>query len=468
MRCESLTDAEREAGMGTFLATSPCAMASCIACVPDSDLGRRATPGEVIVVGAARDCAAQRRGPSEMTRTTKPIRVMHVVRSTYGTAFSGTTHRFFSLLSGWRDGTVRFDLWGTTVRPLNMNSGNLEYRLRGSLWSGAGKQGRWRRILETLRVPALATLEAGRFDIAHFHHSNWGVLASPVILHLLGRKAVCHMTLFGSDNPSFLARLRGGRFALALLGQFDGIVTVSPRLADDCVKHGLRNVICLPNFLALRQLEPGRDAAAGERTRRELAIPLEATVLLFVGSVIRRKGVDLLAESFARLASRHHDLWLVTVGPNSRAESPAIIDDEFVRAARERIDLAGAAPRVVWAGTVRDKNVLSQYYSAADIFVLPTRAEGLGNVLIEAAAAGVPAVATNLPGVTDSVVVDGETGFLFPPGDVDALTQAIERLVTDSALRARMGQAARVQSKRFGFEEYCRQLKAFYLKVAGR
>jgi glycosyltransferase involved in cell wall biosynthesis len=116
---------------------------------------------------------------------------------------------------------------------------------------------------------------------------------------------------------------------------------------------------------------------------------------------------------------------------------------------------------------LHDRDALARHYSVADIFVFPTRAEGLGNVLIEAAAAGLPAVVTNLPGITDCAVADGETGLLFPPEDTDALTRAIEQLVSDPALRARMSQAARAHSKRFGFEEYCRQLKAFYLKVAG-
>jgi glycosyltransferase involved in cell wall biosynthesis len=157
---------------------------------------------------------------------------------------------------------------------------------------------------------------------------------------------------------------------------------------------------------------------------------------------------------------------MLLVGPYKKDESEGI-DAGYVAEQQHRLRIAGWAPNVAWLGTVTDKRDLAGYFSAADVFVFPTRAEGLGNVLIEAAAAGLPAVATNLPGVTDSVVTEGETGFLFPPEDVDALTQATERLVTDPDLRARMGLAARAQSKRFGFEDYCRHLKAFYLKTAG-
>jgi glycogen(starch) synthase len=154
------------------------------------------------------------------------------------------------------------------------------------------------------------------------------------------------------------------------------------------------------------------------------------------------------------------------VGPRSKADDPDI-DEAFVREVRERLARAGVAARVVWTGTVRDKKALAECYSAADVFVFPTRAEGMPNVLCEAMTAGLPVAATYLRGITDFAVTDGETGLLFPPEDVDALTQVVERLVADPVLRAKMGKAARAHSKRFGFEEYCRDLKAFYLKVAG-
>jgi glycosyltransferase involved in cell wall biosynthesis len=88
-------------------------------------------------------------------------------------------------------------------------------------------------------------------------------------------------------------------------------------------------------------------------------------------------------------------------------------------------------------------------------------------VLIEAAAAGLPVVATNLPGITDAVVADGESGFLIPMDDVGAIARAVERLISDPSLSATIGASARVRSRLFGFESYCRSLKDFYLHVMG-
>jgi glycosyltransferase involved in cell wall biosynthesis len=401
------------------------------------------------------------------THTQRPIRVLHVVPRTFGRHFGGHTHYVFSLLSGWRDEDIVLDLWGSSVRPVNIGSGSINYELSVQLWpQGVKKPSVIGRLIGYVRQLAFIATSARSIDIAHFHVLGWDTLLSPLLLHSIGRKAIFNSTLYGSDNPSAVTQSRGGRLAGRFLRNFDGILTISPLLAEDYRASGFGNVECIPHFLALPQLAGGRAVAARAKVRAMLSIPQDATTLLFVGAVIRRKGVDLLAEGYARLAARNHNLWLVIVGPCSRTEACSY-DEAFVDAIRKRIERAGATSRVVWTGTVHDRAALAEYYSAADILVLPTRAEGLGNVLIEAASAGLPAVATNLPGVTDVVIADGETGLLFPLEDPDALTEAVGRLVSDPVLRGTMGRAARAQSRRFGFEEYCRRLKAFYLQVAG-
>ena len=80
--------------------------------------------------------------------------------------------------------------------------------------------------------------------------------------------------------------------------------------------------------------------------------------------------------------------------------------------------------------------------AAADLLVLPSYREGFGSVVIEAAASGVPAVASRIYGLSDAVV-DGETGLLHPPRDVDALYAALQRLYDDPALRDTMARNAR-------------------------
>ncbi|MBN2466216.1 glycosyltransferase family 4 protein [candidate division WOR-3 bacterium] len=400
-----------------------------------------------------------------MSDTIRPIRVVHYVPTMFGRRFSGQTRWLYTLLSGWQDPDVTLDLWGSELKPVNMNSGNREFQLPSgrNLWSEPEALGRLGLLRQAARV--LATLVSRRedFDIVHFHNPWWGELFSVPVLHLLGKRAVYTTSLFGSDDPSAIARSRGA-LGLALYRRFDGIVALSPALAQECSSHRIANVMYLPNFLAIPELETGRSESLRSAVRARLRIPAEDPVLLFIGSAIRRKGFDVLVESYIRVAQKQPGARLIVVGAKDKT-AVASFDVEYVAEQRRKLEAAHVSDRVVWTGMVTDAHELVGYYSAADIFVFPTRREGLGNVLVEAAAAGLPAVVTNLPGITDAVVTDGQNGFLVPPDDAGAVAGAVEQLTSNPSLREKMGAEARTRAQMFEFEPYCHRLKDFYLHV---
>ena len=405
-------------------------------------------------------------GVSSIAHAARRIRVVHVVPSVFGQRFGGHTHYLYSLLSGWQDRDITLDLWGPRVKPLNINSGNLAYQLLegAHLWADARAPGRLGRSWAAARMLAAFVSRRNDFDIVHFHFLWWGELLSPVVLHSMGKKVVFTMSLYGSDNPGTIAAERGA-LAISLLRRFDGFVALSPALAEDCANHGFSNVLCLPNFLAVPELAAGRNESLRAAMRVRHQIPPKDPVLLFIGAAIQRKGLDILVESYIRVAEGHPHVWLVLVGPCSRAEAGSGLDPSFVDELRCRLHEAHLSDRVIWTGMVTDKRELVGYYSAADIFVFPTRREGSPNVLVEAMAAGLPVVATNLPGCTDNLVVDGEDGFLVPPEDIGAFTQAVESLVSDPTLLARMSVSARLRSRLFDFESYRSRLKDFYVRT---
>lgn len=169
----------------------------------------------------------------------------------------------------------------------------------------------------------------------------------------------------------------------------------------------------------------------------DLPVPLTATPpptwpegdlrLLAVGRLSRYKGFGILLEALERTA--HASLLLVGHGECERE----------LRALASARDLDR---RLRFAGDL-DDDALAAAYAAADAFVLPSldRGEAFGLVLLEAMRAGLPAIASAIPGSgVGRVVVDGETGLLVPPGDVAELAAAIERM-RDPALRRRLGQA---------------------------
>ena len=240
-----------------------------------------------------------------MTGATRKIRVVHVVDASFGRHFSGQTHWLFSLLSGWQDRDIALDLWGTDTKPVNMNSGSRVYQLPEgkSLWADPRMPGRLHLVRGAARKLAMLVSRRRDFDIAHFHSLWLGELFSPAVLHRLGKKVVFTMSLYGSDNPGTIAAERGA-WAVNLLRRFDGFVALSPALVEDCGNFGFSNVLLLPNFLAIPELASGRDEGLRAAVRARYRIPAGDPVLLFVGAALRRKGLDVLVESYIRVAEK--------------------------------------------------------------------------------------------------------------------------------------------------------------------
>lgn len=173
--------------------------------------------------------------------------------------------------------------------------------------------------------------------------------------------------------------------------------------------------------------DPGRRA----EVRRAQGVPEEAVVFLFLGRLNRDKGVLDLAEAFAGLGDA--PAWLLVVGP----------DEAGLRAGMEG-RLGAAAVRCRFVGyTERPED----FMAAADVFCLPSYREGFGMVVIEAAAAGAPAIASRIYGVTDAVE-EGVTGLLHRPGDAAGIARAMADLAQDAPRRAEMGRAARERALR--------------------
>lgn len=241
------------------------------------------------------------------------------------------------------------------------------------------------------------------------------------------------------------------------------ILGVAERVAVACAHE----VICVSESLRARFIEAGhapaakcrvlgagssngieveRFAPSDDRRRQAaalrdgLAIPRDAPVIGFIGRPVDDKGIHELLRAFTSLLEHHPTTRLVLVGAgfaNDHA-SPGI-----ERALR-------STPNVVLVGRVDEP---APYYAMMDVLAFPSHREGFPNAVLEAAAAGVPAVGTSATGVVDAIR-DGETGALVPLRDEHALAQALVRYLDDPALRARHGEAARIRAR----DEYAREV----------
>jgi glycosyltransferase involved in cell wall biosynthesis len=237
---------------------------------------------------------------------------------------------------------------------------------------------------------------------------------------------------------------RGARYA-HFAGALTGTPVVSTAHSTNAGKHfgGADRIIAVSHavagFLEACGYEPERilvvhngvpdiRAVPVARTlRQELRIPDGAPLVGLVGRFIRDKGQDIAIDALARLPVPTH---LALIGDHT---TPWGLD------MRLHVHSAPTRDRIHFLGFRED---VREQLADLDLLVTPSRREALSLTLIEAAAAGVPVVASRVGGIPE-VVLDGETGILVAPEDPTGLARAIESLITDPALRMRLGQAAR-------------------------
>jgi len=162
--------------------------------------------------------------------------------------------------------------------------------------------------------------------------------------------------------------------------------------------------------------------------RSEFGLRDTDIAIAVIAQLIPRKGHRYLLDALARIRGRQPQVKLIIFGQGS-------LETEL----RERTARLGLGDTVQFAGFRQD---LDDYLACIDIVVHPAMAEGLGVAALKAAAAGLPVVAFEAGGLTEGVV-DGKTGFLVPPQDVESLGEAIARLADDPALRRKFGDAGR-------------------------
>jgi glycogen(starch) synthase len=199
------------------------------------------------------------------------------------------------------------------------------------------------------------------------------------------------------------------------------------------------------------------DTARFAPPRREPGLAANPVRLLYHGRVDRRKGVLDFLDALAALRRRAvpFEATISGVGPD-------------VDASREKAEDLELSPDWVRLTGYADYEAVPDLYRKADVFVSPTHAEGFSNTILEAMASGLPVVSCRSVGVVDCLR-DGENGLLTEPGDVAGLTDALERIIRDGALRQRIARTALDECRRiYSWEMVGRQIMGVYADVAGK
>lgn len=195
------------------------------------------------------------------------------------------------------------------------------------------------------------------------------------------------------------------------------------------------------------------NATARHTVRTQHGIPQTAPVVLFLGRLNADKGLREMAQAMVSLQPQHPSLHWLVAGP----------DEENMQAHIQQV-AAALGGCVHFQGYT---NAPEAYMAAADIFCLPSYREGFGSSVLEAAAVGVPAVASRIYGLTDAVA-DGVSGVLVPVQNAAALAAALHELLADSPRRLAMGEAARERAlTQFSRATVANGLAAYYAGVLG-
>lgn len=187
-----------------------------------------------------------------------------------------------------------------------------------------------------------------------------------------------------------------------------------------------------------------------EALRREIA-PGADLILMYVGRIAPEKRIGLLMDAFPRIRAR-------AAGMGKRVALVLVGDGPALASLRRT-----AGPDVHFTGYRRGQ-ALAAHYAAADLFVFPSDTETFGQVVTEALASGVPAIAPARGGVMDTVIPD-ETGRLFEPGNADDLAEQALSLIADDLLRTRLARQARTSAERRSWAAIFETLFADYARV---
>ena len=312
-------------------------------------------------------------------------------------------------------------------RPVWLPEG-VEWRALGS-----GARPRWAALESRLRrLPAAA--RADRLDLFHspaVHvRPSYPPVARPGIPVVATVHDLIPLSFYGSDLPLRLRVFYRWNLRRALTS--DAVVTVSEAARAEIVSGGraagVRRMTVIPNGV---EFEPNPDP---EPLRR---LGVEAPYLLFAGSYEPRKDLAGALATFEILAGRGFGHQLVAVVERSSGHAAAL---------RRRIETSGLANRVRLVHSLTEPD-LRALYARADLLLFPSQAEGFGYPALQAAACGVPVVASDLPALRETM--DGAAE-LAPPGDPAAFAAAAERVLRDPGLRDRLVAAGRKRARLFG------------------
>ncbi len=276
-----------------------------------------------------------------------------------------------------------------------------------------------------------------RIDIVNLHGFSKKAVMLAALSRLFGKRFVLTLQTSVHDEPA-AARDAGWASDWAYRSA-DLYLSVSPGISRGYLSAHLP-ASRLRQVCNAVETDRFRPALPGEREelRRELGLPPDLALLLFVGFFSRDKRPDAMYRAWSEIAKRDTCSALVMVGATRAVHGE--VDTTLAPLIREQAARDGVADRLFF---VEATTAIERYFRAADVYVLPSVREGLPLALIEAMSSGLPCVASRLEGSTDVLIEHQVNGLLVAPDDEADMAAALRLLLLDRRASARLGTAAR-------------------------
>jgi len=290
----------------------------------------------------------------------------------------------------------------------------------------------------------------GGFDLVHGHSSKAGALVRLATADLAPTVYTPHAfkTMDPGLSKAKKALVAAAEFALGQIG--NGIILVSQDEYEHARKLNLpkQKLYLVKNGIKL----PGRSESTSVslELRKKYKLSEEAVVLGFVGRLVPQKAPEILFKAFELLALEHKNVYLFYVG-----QGP------LLQLLQKKAAGSPVKDRVIFAGEQDGSAMMSIF----DVFVLPSRYEGMPYVMLEAQAAGLPLVSTKVGGIRD-IVQPGRNGYLVEVEDYRELALKLEDLVLDPHKRRLFGQESQARAKLFTVEQMVRQTLEVYESIS--
>ena len=272
----------------------------------------------------------------------------------------------------------------------------------------------------SLRIARRLWRDRMEWDVLHAHQGHPATLAAALVARLLGRPVVTTFHLMPPE-PRGVRRLVQGSAIRYMMKASTERVFVS----EDTKRQFRGEGTVIHNGVDVARIR----SLLGNRSDLRGELGLDGCVIAFAGRMARVKGYMDLLRAMRNARDAGADVRLIATGRAPDAERP-----DTARLVKE----LGIGPFIVDLG---DREDHLRFLPAADVFALPSYREGLPISLLEAMAAGLPVIASEVGGIPE-IIKDGREGFLLPPGDVDALADRILRLANRPDVRASMGERA--------------------------